>query len=342
MLAAPLPPCIYRGPPAEGKTVGDLQVYDCQQHGHCVATHVDNHPACDRCRQRLAPDAHDFATRWQDPLHILDRTRTRTDALRGILGGRAVFLACGGPSAKALPLEQLNRRGAWTLAVNNCGGDARYRPQAFTASDPPEKFSHCIWQDPAIMKIVPTQKLAGQKRGKLRRKRADGTFEPLPGGVTAMPNVWGVARRVWLKPDDTFFTETTAAWGNLNAGVEQTGEPKTVCTMLLGLRLLRYLGASRVYMIGVDFWMDPTYGYSFPQARTPDACRSNNEQFRTVNGWLCTMQNAGVFKRFGMEVFNCYEHSGLRAFPYAPFDAALADVCRGIEEGPDLAGWYEK
>lgn len=142
-------------------------------------------------------------------------------------------------------------------------------------------------------------------------------------------------------PDDKFFLADGACWGNHNAGVKKTGEPKTVCTMLLALRLLRYLGAKQIYLLGVDFRMGPGYGYSFAQGRTEGACRSNNGQFSVINEWLVKMQQGGVFKRFGLDVYNCFERSGLRAFPYVPFDVAMAN-CKGIvEDFPDLSGWYE-
>ena len=118
-------------------------------------------------------------------------------------------------------------------------------------------------------------------------------------------------------------------------------EKKTVCTMLLGLRLLYYLGARRIYLLGVDFRMDAGYGYSFNQDRAEDAVSSNNGQFAVVNEWLVKMQNDGVFKRFGLEVFNCYQSSGLRAFPYVPFESAIKDACGIIEQVPDLSNYYD-
>ncbi len=118
--------------------------------------------------------------------------------------------------------------------------------------------------------------------------------------------------------------------------------PKSVNTMLLAIRLLYYLGSRRIYLVGCDFRMTAEGGYAFPQARRPDAVVSNNSQFKVVNGMLCKMVEAGAFARFGLEVLNCYEQSGLRAFPYAPFDAAVEDICRGIEAWPDTEGWYEK
>lgn len=276
-----------------------------------------------------------------DPLIVIDRHRTNvSDALRDTLAGSHVFLLGGGPSANDLPLELLSRRGIWTMAVNNVAGHPKVRPQAFVCSDPPQKFSHSIWLDPAIMKFIPTAKMGG-RRGNLRQKQKDGTFIRA-GNTDQCPNVWGFGRCSRLSPDDSFFTSTEACWGNHDEGCQQTGEPKTVCTMLLAIRLLKFLGASRIYLVGVDFGMSLSRGYSFDQDRTIEAVNSNNAQFAIVNKWLCKMQNDGVFSRFGLSVYNCYQKSGLRAFPYAPFTKAIEEAAGVIEQTPDLSGWYEK
>lgn len=335
-------PCIYRGPELEGKLYLDEQVSECYVHGHCVHAYRDGMPSCEGCQSRLDPYHKKFTAQWQDPLHILDRHRAQTLALRGILAGRPAFLFCGGPSANQYPLEALARRGAWVMAVNNTAGHPKVRPQAFVCADPPEKFTHSVWLDPGVMKFIPTQKLKRGGKGVLRRKLPDGTFERLPGGTIGMPNVWGYERRSWMRPDETFFTLPSAAWGNHDEGVAETGEEKTVCTMLLGLRLLRHMGAGAVYLLGVDFWMQAGNGYSFDQGRDTKAAATNNSQFRVVNEWLCRMQANGVFTRFGLTVYNLNPVSGLRAFPHVPFDKALEVACNGIEQVPDLRNWYEK
>jgi len=256
------------------------------------------------------------------------------------LAGRAVFLLGGGPSANDLPLERLRRRGVWSLAVNNMAGHRIVRPQAFVCSDPPSKFSHSIWFDPGIMKFVPVPKLSGS-RGKLREKK-NGQFFDSSKKVCDCPNVWGFERESWLSPDDSFFLSEKALWGNHDSGVRKTGQPKTVCTVLLALRILYYLGARRIFLVGVDFRMSFGKGYAFEQDRTKEAVESNNNQFSIVNKWLCEMEAKGVFKRFGLEIYNCYQFSGLRAFPFVPFSEALEVVTEGVEEFPDLSGWYEK
>jgi hypothetical protein len=143
-----------------------------------------------------------------------------------------------------------------------------------------------------------------------------------------------------MAPDDTFFTTDGACWGNHQKGTEKTGETKTVCTMLLGIRLLRYLGASKIYLVGVDFRMTAESGYSFNQGRTSQAAQSNNSQYIVVNDWLCRMQQGGVFQRHGVALYNCYQHSGLRAFPHVPFEAAIKETQGIVETTPDLRDWY--
>lgn len=304
----------------------------------CVRKIADKCDGCKQCLELIDPM---FVEKWVDPLTMIDRSRRpASDALRNLLANRPAFLLCGGPSANDLPLELLNRRGIFTLGVNNAAGHPRVRPQAFVCSDPPMKFSHSIWLDPGIMKFVPTPKLDA-KRGTVRRKLPNGLFVNY-SKTPECPNVWGFQRWSWLSPDDSFFQTDGACWGNNISYFEKMNQPKRVCTMLLGLRILRFLGARRIYLVGVDFRMAPDYGYSFAQARDPGASGGNNELFQVVNAWLCEMQAKGSFARFGLEVYNCFERSGLRAFPYVPFEEAIADAAGIVEEFPSLAGWYEK
>lgn len=327
--------CVYLGERQDDRS------NTCLRHGKCSTNgEVPGLLSCLVCADNLALDDPKFSSKWADPLVILDRRRNCTDALRGVLGGIPVFLAGGGPSANDHELQWLNHRGVFTLCINNMAGHPKFRPQAFVCSDPPSKFSHSIWLDPQVMKFVPTPKMGG-RRAALRIKQ-DGKFGPLDRTVPDCPNVWGFKRNSWLTPDDQFFLCDGACWGNHNAGVEMTGQPKTVCTMLLGLRILKHLGAGRVYLIGVDFFMEPDRVYSFAQDKHNGGCQSNNGQFAVVNGWLCEMQAGGVFDRFGMEVFNCYERSGLRAFPYVSFHDAYLDVVGRVETIPDLIDWYAK
>lgn len=269
---------------------------------------------------------------------IYTRDRQPVD-FKGFLQGKTAHIICGGPSALDLDLGQLARRGCWTMAVNNAAGLPQLRPNSFVCCDPPSKFHEGIWLDPAVMKFLPKPKLSNN-RGTVRRKLKDGEFERSTF-TNQCPNTWGFDRRNWLVPDDSFFAGDGIPWGNLDAGVKRTGQEKTVCTMITAIGLLQYFGIERIFLVGVDFNM--TLGYSFPQNRDQDAIDSNNRQFRIVNEWMCEMAKNGVFARHDLEIFNCNEFSGLRAFPYVSFDESIELTLEDFTDEPfDLEGWYEK
>lgn len=337
-------PCIYLAEQLNNK-VGDWQTYACRLLSRCtLESNNVGVAACADCKDRLTLDGPDLAEKFLDPLVVTDSRKTPTHALRGMLAGGPAFLVCGGPSVKLIDYNRLNDRGIFSLGVNNVAGMVPVN--AFTCSDPPQKFHWGIFADPRIMKFLPIPKLGGGKnRGQLRIKHPDGTFQWLGKCAKDCPNVWGYERRSWMMPDHTFFTEPHAAWGNQQAGVDRCDQPKTACTMLLGFRLLYYLGARTIFLLGADFEMKPDAGlhenYAFGQARDADAIASNNRQFRIASDWL--QQLRPVFERFGLQCFNCNPHSGLRAFDHVPFGEALK-LCRGTipSEPFDLSLWYEK
>lgn len=338
----PILPCIYLGKQLQADA-GQVE-FACNLHGKCsLFPNGSGRPNCSDCKDRLSLDDPNLATRFQDPLKITDRSKSPTSVLRGMLAGQSTFLVCGGPSAKSVAYHRLAERGIFSLGVNNVAGMVPV--SAFTCSDPPMKFHWGIFADPKIMKFLPVPKLgAGKQRGQLRTKDSDGTFRWMGRCAKDCPNVWGYERRSWMMPDHTFFTEPYAAWGNQQVGVDRCLQPKTACTMLLGFRLLYYLGSRRIFLLGADFEMKHGIGatgnYAFGQERDEDAIKSNNNQFAITNGWLCALEP--VFRRFGLEVYNCNPVSGLTAFSHVPFEDALED-CRGpVPSGEfDLSGWYE-
>lgn len=276
-----------------------------------------------------------------DPLFVTDRNKNRID-LSGMLANRpTAFLVCGGPSLNLVDPYKLNQRGMFTMAVNNAGAWSAFRPSAFVCSDPPMKFHHGIWLDPAVMKFIPLPKLKGG-RGVLRLKE-NGLFSKAPYSACHCPNVWGFLRRSWMALDETFFTEEGAAWGNLDEGVMRTGLPKTVNTMFLGIRLLYYLGARHIFLVGCDFNMQEETAYAFDQNKEEGGCISNNNQYRVANEWLTIMQTKGIFSKFGLTIMNTSMESQLQAFPKIPFEEAVQFSLKGFPPCPlDLVGWYEK
>lgn len=334
------------------KWMDRIKIQGCREHFAHIAGKVGEAGLVELAIQRAAASEElPSDGKWIDPLAVYDRRGKQADAMRDLLAGRSVFLAGGGPSANELPLEQLERRGAWTMCINNMAGHARFRPQAMVCTDPPEKFTDAVWLDPQIAKFIPVPKLIDPDRGKLRTRLPDGSFAPLMRRKHQMttqecPNVWAVKRRDWIAIDDTFFTDDAAPNGQYKKGVEKSGERRTICTMIFAMRVLRYLGAREVFLLGVDFHMDPRRpldgNYSFGEGRTPEVCAANNNQYLVVNDWLCRLQEAGVFERFDIRFYNCNQLSGLRAFPYVPFETALDRVCAGVEAVPRLHGWYSK
>lgn len=279
-----------------------------------------------------------------DPLVVFDRRLEQTHALRDMLAGTPSFLVGGGPSANELPMADLARRGVFSLGINNVA--AHFPVSAFTFSDPPGKFHDGIWLDPKIMKFCPIPKLTREYRGDLRTRGPSGfetlQFDGVEWHTQDCPNVWGFGRRGWWQYDQTFFTDAEATWGNNKGGNLKTQNPRVLCTMLLGLRILYYLGSRDIFLIGVDFRMEHGKEYSFGESKHPGAAMSNNGQFAVVNTGLCKMAAAGIFEEFGLRVYNCNQRSGLRAFPYVPFDVAMSYVLKRFPKSFELSDWYSK
>lgn len=331
-------PCVYLG-----KSKAEENLYECRLLKECTLKRNNlGIASCQGCKHRKVHT--DEMADFVDPLFVYDRNAVRTDALRGSLAGRAAFLVCGGPSLKTLDLTRLQRRGVWSMGVNNVAGMAPV--DSFVCSDPPTKFSDAIWMDPKIRKFVPLPKLSRHGRGKIRLKR-EGEFVDTHLKTMDCPEIWAFDRRSWLAMDDTFFTEPSAAWGNQKDGIERLGLPdgdRVAMTMLLGIRLLYYLGARVIFLLGVDFYMDPKAklrdNYAFGQERDMSAITSNNRHFQIVSKVLTDLRP--VFERFGLYVFNCNPISRLRAFDHVPYDEAIEACAKDVQEFPDLEGWYQK
>ena len=316
--------------------------FQCSVHGRCQLEEKKNGIAsCSSCDKYLPLDAstEQIRERWLDSLRITDSKRQATQALRNLLSDGSAFLVLGGPSSSKEATERLTERGVWSMGVNNVA--AHIRTNAFLCSDPPQKFHDGIWRDPSIMKFVPTPKLRG-RRAALRRK-VDGEFVPAEFTVAQAPNTWGFGRRSWLFPDQSWFLEDSAPWGNHRAGAAKTGQPKVVQTMLLGLRVLQYLGARNIFLLGCDFRMDPRGArYSFDQGKDLGGVQNCNNNYKVLNKWLLELRP--VFERFGFHTYNTNQESHLSAFDYVPFDQAV-EFCKGDnfpEEPFETKDWYLK
>lgn len=294
-------------------------------------------------RKRWAPPLHEFPKN-DDPLEWTDRWKNPIGhLLRDLWRPNPGFLVCGGPSLQQIDLGFLRERGIVSLGINNVSGYAPVR--AMTFSDPPEKFCHGVFFDPAIMKLVPVPKLG--KR--VRAKKPDGTFGFTSLRVQDCPNVWGYRRNsVW--DAERFLTSEHASWGNGKKGMEENGRERILFTFFLGLRLMHYLGCRQVYLLGVDFNMTPTEdgsgaaGYAFRERRHEGAARGNNSSYRKANAMCAELRP--ILDAAGFHVYNCNPDSHLTAFDYVPLEQAK-QAARGLvppEPWPDdmLLGWYSK
>lgn len=269
-----------------------------------------------------------------DPLIVIDAWK-QPAGLRNAWRGCAAWLCGGGPSLNAVPREYWTQRGVASLGINNTA--AHVQTKAFVCSDPPNKFHWGLFTDPAVLKFLPEPK-RGRKRGKLRIKQGE-RFEWAPFRTEHCPATYWFKRDCEFRADD-FLTRDSACWGRNKAAAAKDGGQRFMCTLLLGLRLLHYLGVRCVFLAGVDFRMTTTAGYAFGQGRDANAVRANNNLYRSANDHLC--QLAPVFERAGFHCFNTFRQSGLAAFPYMPVEEAMEMGRNGVPAGPlDLGGWYE-
>lgn len=251
---------------------------------------------------------------------------TRVD-LTGFWGQSGGFLVCGGPSLKRLPVHLLRRRGIVSLAINNAAGFAPV--SAWTFSDPQTKFHWGQFVDPSILTFAPIPKC----RKRVRVKLADGSFRKTDKVVGDCPSTLGYSRTGRFDPE-TFLTNEAAYWGHGGKGVDR---PFTrLCTMLLGIRLLHYLGIRRVYLLGVDFFIGKEEMYAWAQDK-----QHGNRAWPKIDKLFESL--VPVFKADGFEVFNCNPTSKFEVFPYASFDDAYDYCRRDLPPEPyDLVDWYTK
>ncbi|MFW5891009.1 MAG: hypothetical protein ACOCUI_02220 [bacterium] len=237
------------------------------------------------------------------------------------------FLVCGGPSINKLPIEKLKDRGIVSLGVNNISGHVPI--DAWTFSDPQKKFHHGLFLDPKNITFAPIPKLKKHVRGKL----PDGSFRIINKRVRDCPSVFGYERKTIFYPEEFFSTE----YGHWGMGGKQENRDFTcLCTMLLGIRLMHYLGCPKIYMLGVDFWMTKEEQYAFNQKKN-----ARNGRYKKENEMLKRL--IPTFKKYNFEVYNCNPNSKCDVFPYISFDNAIADCKGGVPEEPfDLSGWYDK
>jgi hypothetical protein len=239
------------------------------------------------------------------------------------------FLVCGGPSVNKLPFHKLKERGIVSLAVNNVAGHVPVT--SFCFSDPQSKFHHGVFLDPKIITFAPIAKL----KKRIRAKLPDGTFRGMKTRVKHCPSTFGFDRKTTFDAK-TFLTTEYAHWGRGGKQSEENKPFTCLCTMLLGIRLMHYMGCRRVYLLGVDFLRTEEAQYSFEQT-----AGLNNGRYRHENAMLAELKP--YFDLEGFHLFNCNPESGCDVFPKVSFDDAFEDCKGAVPDEPfDMADWYNK
>jgi len=235
-------------------------------------------------------------------------------ALEGQYRGGHAFLMANGPSVAALDLDPLHRR--WVMTLNN--GARTFRGNANCTVDEPSRFSLSMWLDPTILKFAPMShfekslwdnRLVHTDQGWVQR------WEASKLKLGDCPNVAGYRRNEKFHAP-RWLNEETVNWGNHG----KWGGGRSV--LLASLRILHLLGFRHVYLLGVDFDMSATKHYHFTEGRTPQAVKGNMSTYAKLQKWFTELQPQ--FQKAGFKVFNCNLESKLTAFPFLPYEEALA------------------
>jgi len=246
-----------------------------------------------------------FFTRESATLHLADMAR-----------GGAAFLIAGGPSFRDVPKELLRR--VWSMTLNNAVSS--FRSNANCIVDSPSNFSMSMWLDPLIMKMVPVAHFE-KPLWDNRRLLVDGEWvqkwEQANLKVGDCPNVVGYRRNEKFHAPRWLYEETIN-WGNHS----KYGGGRSV--MLAAMRILFLLGFRRVYLLGVDFEMTAEQGYHFTEDRSRGSVRGNMSTYTKLQGWFKELQPHFLKERFVVK--NCNPKSKLTAFPFVPFEEAIAEA----------------
>ena len=291
-----------------------------------------------------------------------------------------VFMILGGPSRNLLDQSLFALPGVLTFAVNNVAAAMLRRgfPPAFwTYGDTTWKFHDAVWKCPNTLKFSPQPKLdnpLGEKRNgevvqvpELSPRKMPGVlgiyrntvFDPAKFLTEETVN-WGVGKaqllgqlRPWLQENAGLQPgagdkETEAAWKAASASGKLPRDkfrelcpyPKVLTTMFQAIRLCYLLGFRQVYLVGCDFTMSESYRYSFEEVGNPGTVGGNNNSYEAIKVLLAIAKPH--FEAAGFQLFNLNPESMLTAFPYLPFEAAVARACKNLPRVIDTQGWYEK
>lgn len=216
--------------------------------------------------------------------------------LKGHFAGRTAFFLGGGPSLGSLPLAEFHRQHIITLGVNNVA--ELFTPTIWMCVDPPSKFPANVFANPFVWKLIP--------RAFANHPCADGKI------ADDHPSIMYFRRNARFNPR-TFLTEPTFNWGNRVGAHDGLGYQGGRSVMFSALKMLWYLGCSRVVLLGCDFHMEQEQPYAHSERKDARGIRGNNLKFECVNARLKVLR--GIFDDAGFTVLNGTTGSQLTAFP---------------------------
>lgn len=239
--------------------------------------------------QDLIRDGHNHPVPWLCGSHADPKTR------------RAAVLLGRGESATLAKCKAIAKAGIPVLAIN----DVRKgwpKPRYWCSGDPPGYFSERIWTDPDIMKFI------GLHNKENVRPR-DGAYEPKKVAREA-PNVFFFHQATDNTDAEHWLFHPFVSWGttigceNCPKQLYEKGAARS--SMLIGLKLLFFLGYRDVYLVGCD---------CAPHHHPESA------YWETI--FHLTDSVGQHFKQWGYHVMQTNRDSHLRCFDFVDFDEAL-------------------
>lgn len=219
------------------------------------------------------------------------------NSIKGLYTDQSVFLICDGPSFLDVDRDKLDSVGIVTMGVNN--SPKTFRPDMWVCVDPPKKFIPSIFDDPSIMKFIPS--------GRVNK---------------SWPCTIGFETNLDYSPE-TFLTQDSVNWG----AKKEDGGARSV--MIASIKILYTLGFKNVFLLGVDFNMEiGKRNYHFNEDTGDGKVRSVNGVFKKLterfDGLIPYMNEAGF------NVYNCNPDSALKSFPFMDIDRAIEIASRNI------------
>ncbi len=238
--------------------------------------------------QDLIVDGHGHPAKWLCNAHANPKDN------------KAAFLMGRGWSATLEKREEIADAGLPVMAINDWPKDGP-KPWYWCAGDPPGFYSERVWTDSDVMKFV------GLHNAKAIRPR-ESAYAPACMAKDA-PNTFFFHQATDEMDVDHWLFHPFIVWGS-TIGCE--GGPKQLyahgaarSSMLIGLKILWFLGYRRIYLLGCDC--------------TPHH-HPASEYWNTI--FHLMGQLAPGFRRWGLQVYQTNPDAYLRTFPFAHYRRA--------------------